>query len=174
MDAQCISNTTRVCPKAMEKHFFLLNQATISAQLQRSVSLRLLGVWFLNLRQFIRKPSTPGSSSCIPKARSECECSMQPIEMETVTQGKQDVQHLPTKNQSPLIPTTWIINYHPLLQCFGPTVILKLTLRHTTVSIDRAADDCADFASPCRSRSFHRFYVSFFPNFPVMPIVLGH
>ena len=24
MDAQCISNTTRVCPKAMEKHFFLL------------------------------------------------------------------------------------------------------------------------------------------------------
>ena len=24
MDAQCISNTTRVCLKAMEKHFFLL------------------------------------------------------------------------------------------------------------------------------------------------------
>ena len=24
MDVQCISNTTRVCPKAMEKHFFLL------------------------------------------------------------------------------------------------------------------------------------------------------
>ena len=24
MDAQCISNTTRVCPKAKEKHFFLL------------------------------------------------------------------------------------------------------------------------------------------------------
>ena len=24
MDAQCISNTTRVCPKALEKHFFLL------------------------------------------------------------------------------------------------------------------------------------------------------
>ena len=25
MDAQCISNTTRVCLKAMEKHFFLLH-----------------------------------------------------------------------------------------------------------------------------------------------------
>ena len=25
MDAQCISNTTRVCPKALEKHFFLLD-----------------------------------------------------------------------------------------------------------------------------------------------------
>ena len=24
MDAQCISNTTRVCLKALEKHFFLL------------------------------------------------------------------------------------------------------------------------------------------------------
>ena len=24
MDAQCISNTTRLCLKAMEKHFFLL------------------------------------------------------------------------------------------------------------------------------------------------------
>ena len=24
MDAQCISNTTRVCRKAIEKHFFLL------------------------------------------------------------------------------------------------------------------------------------------------------
>ena len=54
------------------------------------------------------------------------------------------------------------------------TVILKLTLRHKTDSTERAAADCADFASACRFRSFRRFYVSFFPNFPVMLIVLDH
>ena len=26
MDAQCISNTTRICPKALEKHLFLLDE----------------------------------------------------------------------------------------------------------------------------------------------------
>ena len=54
------------------------------------------------------------------------------------------------------------------------TVILKLTLRHKTDSTDCAAADCADFASACRFRSFRRFYVGFFPNFPVMLIVLDH
>ena len=58
--------------------------------------------------------------------------------------------------------------------CFGGTVILKLTLHHKTDSTDRAAADCADFASACRFDSFRRFYVSFMPNFPVMLIVLDH
>ena len=31
MDAQCISNTTRVCPKALEKHFFSLTVADCCA-----------------------------------------------------------------------------------------------------------------------------------------------
>ena len=54
------------------------------------------------------------------------------------------------------------------------TVILKLTLRHKTDSTDRAAADCADFTSASRFRSFCRFYVSLFPNLPVMLIVLDH
>ena len=54
------------------------------------------------------------------------------------------------------------------------TVILKLTLRHKTDVTDRAAADFADFASACRFRSFRRFYLSFFRNFPVMLIVLDH
>ena len=31
MDAQCISNTTRVCLKALEKHFFLLPPCAVVA-----------------------------------------------------------------------------------------------------------------------------------------------
>ena len=52
------------------------------------------------------------------------------------------------------------------------TVILKL--RDKTDSTDRVAADYADFCSACRFRSFRRFYVSFYPNFPVMLIVLDH
>ena len=54
------------------------------------------------------------------------------------------------------------------------TVILKLTLRHKTDATNRAAADCADSASACRFCSFRRFYISFFPNIPVMLIVLDH
>ena len=32
MDAQCISNTTRVCLKAMEKHFFLLTDPAYKSE----------------------------------------------------------------------------------------------------------------------------------------------
>ena len=54
------------------------------------------------------------------------------------------------------------------------TVIVKVTLRHKRDSTDHAAADCADFAPACRFRSFRRFYVRFFPDFPVMLIVLDH
>ena len=59
-----------------------------------------------------------------------------------------------------------------LIMCLKSTVILKLTLHHKTDSTDRPDADCADLASACCFRSFHRFWVRLFSKFPVMLIVL--
>ena len=54
MDAQCISNTTRVCLKAMEKHFFLLKMIAAKIQLRDVSSFRPMVVVLVKEHRFKR------------------------------------------------------------------------------------------------------------------------
>ena len=56
MDAQCISNTTRVCAKALEKHFFLLPPCAVVAT---TVAFQEKGIFswpFLGFHIYLKIP----------------------------------------------------------------------------------------------------------------------
>ena len=69
MDAQCISNTTRVCLKAWEKHFFLLKL------LQLGLADRARGVgWMPEFKDLLSslKVCPSVSLSALPRAYNVC------------------------------------------------------------------------------------------------------